>query len=138
LNSGELPSSVAVLTKSAAALGTDRAACGARSESRREALARTSPEILSRARRKGHPAVEDAIDPRGRAGHARTSGRRHAAHVAGGSQFLTVAVAASGGGLITAVVGGLLLNAGHIPVRAVRRVRISDMISKVSNVTPLC
>jgi|1186.fasta_scaffold04423_3 4-azaleucine resistance transporter AzlC len=34
---------------------------------------------------------------------------------AGGSQFLAVAVVASGGGLLPAVVGGLMLNARHIP-----------------------
>ncbi len=34
---------------------------------------------------------------------------------AGGSQFLAVAVVASGGGLPTAVLAGLLLNARHIP-----------------------
>ncbi len=34
---------------------------------------------------------------------------------AGGSQFLAVAVVASGGGVLPAVLGGLLLNARHIP-----------------------
>jgi 4-azaleucine resistance transporter AzlC len=34
---------------------------------------------------------------------------------AGGSQFLAVAVVASGGGLLAAVLGGLLLNARHVP-----------------------
>ena len=34
---------------------------------------------------------------------------------AGGSQFLAVAVVASGGGAAAAVLGGLLLNARHIP-----------------------
>jgi branched chain amino acid efflux pump len=34
---------------------------------------------------------------------------------AGGSQFLAVAVVASGGGVPTAVLGGLLLNARHVP-----------------------
>lgn len=35
--------------------------------------------------------------------------------LAGGSQFLVVAVAAAGGSPVTAVVGGLLLNARHLP-----------------------
>ncbi|ODU01681.1 MAG: branched-chain amino acid permease [Pseudonocardia sp. SCN 72-86] len=34
---------------------------------------------------------------------------------AGGSQFLAVAVVAAGGGALAAVVGGLLLNARHVP-----------------------
>lgn len=35
--------------------------------------------------------------------------------LAGGSQFLVVAVAAAGGGMIAGVAGGLLLNARHLP-----------------------
>src|SRR5579884_2755309 len=34
---------------------------------------------------------------------------------AGGSQFLAVAVVAAGGSALTAVLGGLLLNARHLP-----------------------
>jgi 4-azaleucine resistance transporter AzlC len=34
---------------------------------------------------------------------------------AGGAQFLAVAVVAAGGGLVTAVAGGLLLNLRHVP-----------------------
>lgn len=45
---------------------------------------------------------------------------------AGGSQFLAVAVIAAGGGALAAVVGGLLLNARHIPFGLVMAPVVAD------------